>query len=104
MLYEFLTEERGELIERCKAKVADSVEEVRVAAVLDANARDIGLAIEPVEDGLEVEADRQTLASVAANLLQKAFKFSKPDGTVTLRTLDRPRMRRALGTEARGLS
>jgi signal transduction histidine kinase len=69
-----------------RIRIADFVEEVRVAAVLDANARGIGLAIEPVEDGLEVEADRQTLASVAANLLQNAFKFSKPGGTVTVRT------------------
>jgi signal transduction histidine kinase len=39
-----------------------------------------------VEDGLAVEADRQILASVLANLLQNAFKFSKPGGTVTVKT------------------
>ena len=68
-----------------RISVAEFVEEVRVSATMDANARGVGLAIEPVEEGLEVDADRQTLASVVANLLQNAFKFSRPHGTVTLK-------------------
>ncbi len=38
----------------------------------------------PVEDGLAVEADRQVLAAVVGNLLQNAFKFTRPRTTVTL--------------------
>ena len=39
----------------------------------------------PVEAGLAIEADRQVLAAVVGNLLQNAFKFTRPDTTVTLR-------------------
>jgi signal transduction histidine kinase len=39
----------------------------------------------PVEDGLVVEADRQVLTAVVINLLQNAFKFTRPGTTVVLR-------------------
>ena len=39
----------------------------------------------PVEDGVAIEADRQVLAAVVGNLLQNAFKFTRPRTTVTLR-------------------
>lgn len=71
---------------RERVHVAEFMEEVRVSAVIEANARGIGLVIDPVDEGADVEVDRQTLASVLANLLQNAFKFTRPDGTVTLRT------------------
>ena len=50
----------------------------------------------PVEYGVSIEADRQVLAAVVMNLLQNAFKFSRPRTTVTLRvgavfTVDLPR-------------
>jgi signal transduction histidine kinase len=66
--------------------LADFVEEVRVYAIMEAAARSIQFIVPPVEDGLAVEADRETLASVLANLLLNAFKFSTPGGTVTLKT------------------
>ena len=39
----------------------------------------------PVEDGVAIEADRQVLAAVVMNVLQNAFKFTRPRTTVTLR-------------------
>jgi signal transduction histidine kinase len=39
----------------------------------------------PVEDGVAIKADRQVLAAVVGNLLQNAFKFTRPRTTVTLR-------------------
>ena len=39
----------------------------------------------PVEDGVVIEADRQVLGAVVGNLLQNAFKFTRPHTTVTLR-------------------
>jgi signal transduction histidine kinase len=39
----------------------------------------------PVENELAIEADQQTLAAVVRNLLQNAFKFTRPHSTVTLR-------------------
>lgn len=39
----------------------------------------------PVEDHVAIEGDRQILAAVVMNLLQNAFKFTRPRTTVTLR-------------------
>jgi signal transduction histidine kinase len=47
----------------------------------------VRLTVEPVEDGLHIEADRQILAAVVGNLLQNAFKFTRPHTTVTLRVV-----------------
>jgi signal transduction histidine kinase len=65
--------------------VAGFVEEVASAATLLADARDIKLAVMPVEDGAAIEADRQVLAAVVMNILQNAFKFTRARTTVTLR-------------------
>ena len=75
--------------------VAGFIDEVVQAARLDAHARDVTLAVIPVEDGLAIEADRQILGSVIGNLLQNAFKFTRPRTTVTLRvgaSVDRVRI------------
>jgi signal transduction histidine kinase len=51
---------------------------------LEANARGLRLTVSPVEDDVAIEADRQVLAAVVGNLLQNAFKFTRPRTTVTL--------------------
>jgi signal transduction histidine kinase len=43
------------------------------------------LMVMPVEKALTIDADRQILAAVVGNLLQNAFKFTRPRTTVTLR-------------------
>lgn len=53
--------------------------------VHDYGARGITLTVLPVEAGVTIEADRQILAAVVGNLLQNAFKFTRPRSTVTLR-------------------
>lgn len=60
------------------------VEELEVAALLEANARGRRMVIPPVEPELYVTADRQLLASAATNLVQNALKFTHAGGTVTL--------------------
>ena len=65
--------------------VSGFIDELAPAAKLEANARRIDLAVLPVEDGVAIEADRQVLAAVVMNLLQNAFKFTRPRTTVTLR-------------------
>jgi signal transduction histidine kinase len=65
--------------------VSGFIDELAPAATLDANAKGIKLTVMPVEDGVAVEADRQVLAAVTGNLLQNAFKFTRPHTTVTLR-------------------
>ncbi len=63
----------------------DSSKNSRRPQRLEANARGIRLTVMPVEDGVAIEADRQILAAVVGNLLQNAFKFTRPRTTVTLR-------------------
>jgi signal transduction histidine kinase len=65
--------------------VRDFIEEVEVAATMDANARGLRFSVESVEPDVLVHADRHILAAVLANLLQNAFKFTHPGGQVSLR-------------------
>jgi len=65
--------------------VSEFIGELAPAATLEANARGIALTVVPVEDGVAIEADRQVLAAVVGNLLQNAFKFTRPRTTVSLR-------------------
>ena len=65
--------------------VAGIIEEVAQAATLEANERDITFTVIPIENDVAIEADRQVLASVIGNLLQNAFKFTRPRTVVTLR-------------------
>jgi signal transduction histidine kinase len=72
--------------------VSEFIDEVAAAATLESHGRGVKLTIVPVENGVTIEADRQILAAVVANLLQNAFKFTRPQTTVTLRvdaSLDR---------------
>jgi signal transduction histidine kinase len=71
-------------------RVASFLAELTSAAKLDANARGIGLIVEPVDDGVTIEGDRQVLAAVVGNLLQNACKFTRPDTTITLRVSANP--------------
>ena len=64
--------------------VAGFIGEIASASTLEANARGVSLAVTPVEDGVAIEGDRHVLAAVVGNLLQNAFKFTRPRTTVTL--------------------
>jgi signal transduction histidine kinase len=66
--------------------VAEFIEEMEIAAIMEAKTRGHQLTVEKVEYGIVIEADRQLLAAAIANLLQNAFKFSQPGGHVRLRT------------------
>jgi signal transduction histidine kinase len=70
---------------RAPIPVAEFIEELAAAATMEANARGITLTVLPVEDGVMIHADRQVLAAVVRDLLQNAFKFTRPSTTVTLR-------------------
>jgi len=65
--------------------VAGFIAEIAAAATLVANARGLTLVVIPVEEGVAIMADRQVLAAVVMNVLQNAFKFTRPRTTVTLR-------------------
>lgn len=65
--------------------VSELIGDTASAWAMDATARGVRLTVQPVEEGLVVEADRQILGSVVGNLLQNAFKFTRPQTQVTLR-------------------
>ena len=56
------------------------IEDIELAAALEANAFSVRLSVLPVDPSLAVHADRQILAAVVANLLQNAFKFTRENG------------------------
>ncbi len=65
--------------------VSELIEDIRVASAMDAQARNVRLVVMDVEVGLAVEVHHHILAAAVANLLQNAFKFTKPNGAVWLR-------------------
>jgi signal transduction histidine kinase len=65
--------------------VADLIKELTPAAILEADTKGLMLHVISVPDGTAVKADRQILAAVIGNLLQNAFKFTRPGSSVTLR-------------------
>lgn len=69
---------------RERLSVSEFITELTPAATLDARALGIGLIVMPIDESVAVEADRQVLAAVVGNVLQNAFKFTRPRTTVTL--------------------
>jgi signal transduction histidine kinase len=66
--------------------MAEFIEEVELVAQMQAEGFGLQLRVSPVDAELAVDADRQLLASAVSNLLQNAFKFTRPHGTVSLLT------------------
>jgi signal transduction histidine kinase len=69
------------LLRRERVLVAEVFEEIEVAAKLAATVNKIVLSIVPVEITVAVDVDHQILASIIANLVQNACKFTKPRGS-----------------------
>ena len=70
---------------RERVSIAELVEEVQIAATIEANERGIQLTVDPGPSGLAVEADQQILVSAVANLVQNAFKFTRSTGHISVR-------------------
>jgi signal transduction histidine kinase len=65
--------------------VAGFIKDIASTARMEADAKGLQFTVACLDDGATIEADAQVLAAVVANLLQNAFKFTKPATTVTLR-------------------
>lgn len=90
---------------RERVLLAEFIEEVEVAATIEAKARDLQLTVTPVPPDVCVEVDRQILAAAVANVLQNAFKFTRPAGHVLVRThADKDRAFIAIEDECGGLA
>jgi len=70
---------------RERIRVSEFIADIGAASALEAAARNLKLLISPVQADLAVDVDRQILAAVIGNLVQNAFKFTRPQSTVTLR-------------------
>jgi signal transduction histidine kinase len=75
---------------RERVLVSQLLEQVEVDGSLEADASGLALTIAAGETGLEIMIDRQLITSALARLLQNAFKFSRPDGHVSLATSSTP--------------
>jgi len=84
--------------------IGEFLEEVEVSAAMEARARGLSLTVIRVDGDVVVQADRQILTSVVGNLLQNAFKYSRPEGHVSLRSsADAGRVRIEVEDECGGL-
>jgi len=61
------------------------VAELQVAAANEAHAKGCRFTVFPVDQVLTIEADRRILSSAVTNLLQNAFKFTRPQSNVFLK-------------------
>ena len=73
-------------LNRERIRVADFIEETEIDASMEATDRGVQFGVERADDKLLVDVDRQLFASAISNLLQNAFKFTRPSGHVWLRT------------------
>lgn len=71
---------------RERLRVADFIEEMEIDASIDATNRGLQFSAERVDTALFVNVDRHLFASAISNLLQNAFKFTRPSSHVWLRT------------------
>jgi signal transduction histidine kinase len=69
-----------------KISVAELVDDVELAIVQEARARDIRFAVTSGASIETIEGDRQILAATLSNLLQNALKFTHAGGSVSLIT------------------
>ena len=70
---------------RERIAVSKFIDEVSVVAAMEAQAEGIEFTVVPTGEELAVDADPQILSGALANLLQNAFKFTKPHGRVKLK-------------------
>jgi signal transduction histidine kinase len=77
---------KGGAQKRAHVSVAVLIEELAIAAAVEAQHRGLQFMVEPVAVGVTIDADIHLLISALTNLLQNAFKFTRPHSRVSLRT------------------
>jgi signal transduction histidine kinase len=71
---------------RERVPLTELLEEVRLAAPMEATVRGLQLTVTPLKAAGAIDVDRQLITAALANLLRNAFKFSRPNGHVVLST------------------
>lgn len=74
----------GILPRRHLVSLADFVADVGISASLESQSRACILTVGDVDAGLALDVDREMLLSAVGNLLQNAFKFTRPNTEVVL--------------------
>ena len=64
--------------------LAEFIAEIKLSASLEARVKECVLTVSDVDPLLAVDVDRDLLLSAVGNLLQNAFKFTRPHSEVTL--------------------
>jgi signal transduction histidine kinase len=64
--------------------LADFINELKLSATLEAQVKECALVVSVVDPSLAIDADRELLLSAVGNLLQNAFKFTRPGTEVHL--------------------
>jgi signal transduction histidine kinase len=64
--------------------LTDIISEIKITGTLEAKDKECSFSVGPIAEKLVVEADRDMLLSAIGNLLQNAFKFTKPHTEVSL--------------------
>ena len=77
--------EAGLTLQRSVFLLSNFISEVRNSASLEAELLRCTLIVDEVDPLLQLNADQDLLLSAVGNLLQNAFKFGSPKGTVVLR-------------------
>jgi signal transduction histidine kinase len=71
---------------RERVSVASLIEEAEANGSMEAAARNLALTVNTAVGGADVQVDRQILSGAIANLMQNAFKFTRPKGHISLRS------------------
>lgn len=71
---------------RARVSVAALIEDVAIAAAVEASHRGLQFTVAPVAEDVTIHADAQILVSALSNLIQNSFKFTRPSGHVSLKT------------------
>lgn len=74
----------GVPVTRHLISLADLIAEIKLSASLQAQVKQCVMKVSEVDPLLAIDVDRDLLLSAVGNLLQNAFKFSKPHTEITL--------------------
>jgi signal transduction histidine kinase len=89
---------------KSRVRLAEFIEEVEIAAIIEADSRSLRFSVGPVDYQVEIVVDRQLLASAVTNLLHNAFKYTRLRGSISLTTHATPeRVRIEIADECGGL-
>jgi signal transduction histidine kinase len=69
-----------------RISIADLLREIATVGALEAKHYEVELSVDAGSSGVTVHGDQQILASVMANLVQNALKFTRPGHQVGIRT------------------